>query len=122
MTSTHRASPAGRRWKPMPPRASSPPSPEDWKPEPGPTFTVEKEPATPRIRVGREVFFLEVEDGTYYLRHPAWSLMGSGDSPLAAEKDLRVEAEELAEVMADMPLGSLDYQALKLYRFVLSIS
>ena len=70
----------------------------------------------------RERFFIEIEEGSVYIRHPRWSLMGAGDSIIAAEKDLRSEARELAEVMSDMPLHSLDLEAYQLYRFVLHLA
>lgn len=75
----------------------------------------------PRVRIGGESFYVEVDDSTVYLRHSRWSLVGAGATLAEAERDLRAEARELAEVMADMPRASFDVEALKLFQFVLRV-
>ncbi len=80
-----------------------------------------RQPPRPEVRIGGETFFVEIEDRTVYLRHPVWSLLGAGASLFDAERDLRAEARELVEVMSEMPLRSLDYEALRLYEFVLRV-
>ena|SRR5215213_1045272 len=50
------------------------------------------------IHICGEPFYVEVEEGTYYIRHDKWSLLGAGDSLLEAEQDLAVEAGDLLVV------------------------
>jgi len=98
-------------------------APEPLRPlEPAPQIAVIREAPRPKLRISGEAFFIEIDEGTTYLRHPRWSLTGAGDSIVAAEKDLRSEARELVEVMSDMPPHSLDLEAFQLYRFVLRIA
>ena len=85
-------------------------------------MTVVREAARPGLRIAGERFFIERDEGVTYIRHPRWSLMGAGDSIVAAEKDLRSEAQELAEVMSGMQAHTLDPEAVQLYRFVLRIA
>ena len=89
---------------------------------PEPTMTVVREAARPGLRIAGERFFIEIEEDVVYVRHPRWSLMGAGDSIVAAEKELRSEARELAEVMSGIPPHTLDPEAFQLYRFVLRIA
>jgi len=84
--------------------------------------SVVREPARPKIRIGGEIFYIEIEDGAIYLRHPMWSLVGVGNTIYEAERNLRADASELAEVMAALPLNSMDHDALDLFRYVLRIA
>jgi hypothetical protein len=68
----------------------------------------------PVVGIAGEYFFVEIEDGTVYLRHPTWSLLGAGESLLQAEQDLRAEARELAQIFAEMPVESMSYEAFRL--------
>lgn len=85
-------------------------------------LVVVQQPVRPEIRIAGEGFFVETDGPTVYLRHPRWSLLGAGRSLFEAERDLRSEAAELAQVMSDMPLRELDYDALQLFHFVLRIN
>lgn len=100
----------------------SPPLSSDWEPAPLEPVPIVRKPARPAVRIGGESFYVERDGQTLYLRHPVWSLLGSGASLLEAERDLRAEAKELADVMAHMSPRSLDYEAVRLYRFVLRIA
>lgn len=103
------------------PKQGSAPVPVDWNAAPGMRVPVLREAPRPKLRIGGEVFFIEVEAGTVYIRHPAWSLVGAGNTLVEAERDLRADASELAEVMASMPRNMLDHDAIDLFEFVLRI-
>ena len=96
--------------------------PSDWEASPGINVPVVREPARPTLRIGGELFYIEIEGDVIYLRHPMWSLVGMGNTFYEAERNLRADARELAEVMAAMPLNTMDYDALDLFRYVLRIS
>ena len=57
------------------------------------------------VTVKGERFTVEVEVGeegnTVYLVHPRWSVLGSGRTIEEAERDLRTEAREVGELLAD---------------------
>ena len=110
------------KMRPMPKQGGSTPVPLDWEPTPGVKIPTVREPARPRIRIGGEMFFIEIEDGFIYLRHPMWSLVGIGNTIYEAERNLRADARELAEVMSAMPLNTMDHDALDLFRYVLRIA
>ena len=69
-----------------------------------------------------ERFFFEVEDGTTFLVHPHWSLVGEGESPAHAVVSLIGEAVELAGEMRDNDAESLSASALALRDFVMRIA
>lgn len=75
----------------------------------------------PTIRIRGERFFVERDNGRYYIRHPRWSLLGVGDSLGAAQRSLLEEASELAVVMRDMSPATMDLEARRLIRYVLRI-
>ncbi len=97
------------------PEASSPPS----IPEPQSGLTVIRELGRPIIRLQGEQFFVERDDGVYYIRHERWSLLGAGDTLSAAYKDLLQGAKEVAPVYANTPLTELDDEGFQLTRFLL---
>lgn len=65
-----------------------------------------------------EPFFCEQEDGTFYIRHREWSLMGTGETEEAALQNLRAEAEELHEVLAELPPESLSTATSRMRDFL----
>lgn len=65
-----------------------------------------------------EPFTCEVHEGTFYIRHRSWSLMGAGASLQDAYKDLFAEARDLSSVLREVPTRTLDQDALALRRFV----
>jgi len=73
----------------------------------------------PTIRIRGEPFFVERDNGTYYIRHPRWSLLGVGDSLGAAQRSLLEEASQLAMVMQGMSPATMDLEARRLLRYVL---
>jgi len=52
------------------------------------------------FEVAGEPFYVEVEDGFYYIRHDRWSLVGMGKTLAQAEQDLLGEAADLREALA----------------------
>lgn len=79
-------------------------------PLPGPTYPIAREP-----------FYIEVEADIFYVRHPRWSLVGSGRSILEAKEDLLAEGREVAEVILSLPVDSLDTEMLALREFLFRI-
>ena len=73
------------------------------------------------IVIGGVTFLLENEDDIFYLRHPRWSLVGSGPSMSAAVKDLVNEAGDLRHTLARIPAKRLDADAAQLLQFLLRI-
>ena len=69
--------------------------------------------------IAGEFFLIEHEEGSIYLRHPHWSLVGVGHDLLSAREDLLQEAAELMEVLRTMPLDTFgrDLLALREYLF-----
>ena len=57
------------------------------------------------VTIMGERFVIEVEPGEggdiVYLVHPGWSVMGSGRTVEEAERDLRAEARELGQILAE---------------------
>lgn len=52
------------------------------------------------LKISGEKFLIEHDAGTVFLRHSRWSLVGSGQDLLEAEKDLRSEIAELRLALA----------------------
>lgn len=68
-----------------------------------------------------EPFELEIDDGIFSLRHPRWSLMGTGKTLLETETDLLDEAREVAHAMLELPIKTLSFEAFRLREFLLRI-
>lgn len=68
-----------------------------------------------------ERFDLEIDDGVLSLRHPRWSLMGTGKTLIEAETDLLDEAREVAHAMLELPIATLSFEAFRLREFLLRI-
>lgn len=69
-----------------------------------------------------ERFFLEREDGYFFLVHPTWSLVGSGMDIQGVLEDLRSEAEEMLEIFADDSLEDLSDQSRAMLRFAAELA
>jgi hypothetical protein len=76
----------------------------------------------PRLQVKGETFYIERDRGTYYIRHPRWSLLGKGKTVALAYKDLLAEAVEVRGVYRKIGLANLDQDAHEMYRFILRIA
>ena len=75
--------------------------------------------ATFEHRIADEEFCIEIDaEGDLFIRHPTWSLVGSGASLLEAERDLLFEASELKEVLGNVPFERLDEEARRLLLFL----
>lgn len=85
-----------------------------------PTLTQRKTDTYP-YRFRGELFELEIDDGVS-LRHPQWSLMGTGKTLLEAEIDLLDEASEVAHAMLELPITALSFEAFRLREFLLRIT
>ena len=68
-----------------------------------------------------EPFDLEIDHGVFSLRHPRWSLMGTGKTLLESEIDLLDEARDIAHAMLDLPIATLSFEAFRLREFLLRI-
>lgn len=76
-------------------------------------------PAPAEIALNGESFLVEYEDDYVFLRHPIWSLAGSGSSVGEAEADLMREAIELREVLQNVAPSDLATEALRLRDYLL---
>ena len=85
-----------------------------------PTLTQRKTDTYP-YRFHGEPFELEIGDGVLSLRHPQWSLMGTGKTLLEAEIDLLDEAREVGYAMLELPIATLSFEAFRLREFLLRI-
>ncbi len=74
------------------------------------------------VEIAGEVFRVEVDQGTVYLHHPRWSLMGAGDDMARAQADLMGEATDLLAAMSDMPASSMDDEARRLRDYLFRIA
>ena len=70
------------------------------------------------FEVAGEPFYVEVEDGFYYIRHDRWSLVGMGKTLAEAERDLLSEAADLREVLASPSPVPMDAELERLTTFV----
>jgi hypothetical protein len=68
--------------------------------------------------VAGEPFYVEIEDGFYYIRHRQWSLMGMGRTLPEAEQDLLSEASDLREVLASPSPVPMDAVLSRLAEFL----
>lgn len=68
--------------------------------------------------VAGEPFYVEVEDGFYYIRHERWSLVGMGRTPSEAEQDLLSEAFDLRDVFASPSPVPTDAELSRLAAFL----
>jgi len=65
-----------------------------------------------------EPFYVEIEDGFYYIRHERWSLVGMGKTLPEAEQDLLSEASDLREVLASLSPVPMDAELSRLSAFL----
>ena len=70
------------------------------------------------FEVAGEPFYVEVEDGFYYIRHDRWSLVGMGKTLAEAERDLLSEAADLREVLASPSPVPMDAELERLTTFL----
>ncbi|MEX2571337.1 MAG: hypothetical protein WD737_08515 [Gemmatimonadota bacterium] len=73
------------------------------------------------IELYGEVFDIELEGRTVYVRHPEWSLIGAGESLLEAEQDLVEECRDVRSALDAVPLSKLSPEALRMYEFALTV-
>jgi hypothetical protein len=69
-------------------------------------------------QVAGEPFYVETEDGFYYIRHQQWSLVGMGRTLPEAEQDLLSEASDLREVLASPSPVPMDGELSRLAAFL----
>lgn len=74
------------------------------------------------LNVFGERFTVEFEEGSVFLVHPQWSLVGVGPNRSSALANLIEEALELAECMRDDSLEQLSDSAIEMRDFVMRIS
>jgi hypothetical protein len=77
----------------------------------------ESAPGSP-YQVAGEPFYVEIEDGFYYIRHNRWSLVGMGRTIPEAEQDLLSEAEDLRDVLAVPSPVPMDAELERLTAFL----
>lgn len=77
---------------------------------------------SPTVEVGGEAFAVEVDEGTIYLSHPRWSLLGEGASLIEAEANLMEEARALLPVFLAKPITALSEDARALRDFLLRVA
>lgn len=75
----------------------------------------------PQHWIAGEPFYLEKEDDLIYIRHERWSLIGCGESLVAAEQDLLQEARDLFPIYTSMPVSKMDHEAARLRDFLFSV-
>jgi hypothetical protein len=68
--------------------------------------------------VAGEPFYVEIEDGFYYIRHERWSLVGMGRTLPEAEQDLLREASDLRDVLASPSPVPMDAELSRLVAFL----
>ncbi len=73
----------------------------------------------PALSVYGERFLLELDNGAVYVRHPRWSLVGSGSTLQEALLDLYAEARDALELLTDLPLDRLSAEAVSCRAFLL---
>jgi hypothetical protein len=77
------------------------------------------EPAAGSVyEVAGEPFYVEMEDGFFYIRHERWSLVGMGKTLSEAERDLLSEASDLRDALAVPSTVPLDAELSRLAAFV----
>ena len=76
---------------------------------------------TPYVLAG-ERFLATMGKRGVIIQHPRWSLIGSGKTLAAAERDLVANAGIVMRVYGRKPASSLDYEARKMYHFALRIA
>jgi hypothetical protein len=69
-------------------------------------------------QVAGEPFYVEIENGFYYIRHAQWSLVGMGKTLLEAEQDLLSEASDLRDVLGSPSSVPMDAEMERLAAFV----
>lgn len=78
--------------------------------------------AAQAVRSPREIsgepFYVEEEDGFFYIRHDRWSLVGMGRTLAEAERDLLAEAADLREVLASPSSVPMDDELGRLAAFL----
>ena len=72
-------------------------------------------------QIADELFDLTIENGTFLLTHPVWSLEGEGKKLIEAEKDILKEARELSTSFFKLSISELDENALGMRNFLLEI-
>lgn len=70
------------------------------------------------FEVAGEPFYVEVENGFYYIRHDRWSLVGMGKTLAEAERDLLSEAADLREVLSSPSPLPMDDELGRLAAFL----
>ena len=78
---------------------------------------VESAGSSPYVVAG-EPFYVEIEDGFYYIRHARWSLVGMGRTLPEAEQDLLSEASELRDVLDSPSHVPMDAELSRLSAFL----
>lgn len=78
-----------------------------------------KERITHKIK--EEKFIIEFENELCYLSHPKWSLVGMGNNLCEAEIDLIKEAKIIAPNFINVPINSLNNEALRLRDFLFKL-
>jgi hypothetical protein len=68
--------------------------------------------------VAGEPFYVEMEDGFYYIRHERWSLVGMGKTLPEAERDLLSEASDLRDALAVPSSVPMDAELSRIAAFV----
>lgn len=84
-------------------------------------FTAVDQPVA-QYRIAGETFLLRRQGRKFVIKHPLWSLMGTGKTVLAAELDLRDEAKDVAHMLGSKAPATLSQRARDLYAFALRIS
>ena len=81
------------------------------------THVAETAAGSPYLVAG-EPFYVEIEDGFYYIRHEQWSLVGMGRTLPEAEQDLLSEASDLRDVLALPSPVPMDVELNRLAEFL----
>ena len=77
----------------------------------------------PQIEIGGVQFDINIEpDGEVWLKHPKWSVIGSGKTLIEAEADLLRQATEVAPHFTSKARWMMSYEAQLLTDWLLRVT
>lgn len=74
------------------------------------------------MKIEGEQFIIEnLDDGSFLLHHPKWSISGSGDTLAKAEVDVLRSAKVAAKLYFEASVHDLDTEALRMRDYLLEL-